>query len=365
MRMGEVQRVLGDKPAQAGRDLSLTLDLSLQQVAEKALDQVQKGVIVALDPQTGAIRAMASRPNFDPNVFSTGPSVAQWNVLNRPEAPLLNRALQGFPPASTFKIVTSIAALESGQYGPESQELSTESFCFEGLCYRDHGAYGKISFPMALQVSSNSAFYRVGLKIGPDALFDAARRMGYGSRTGFEFEAEEAPGLLGDQVWKFKVFGEPWRSVDTITAAIGQGAVEVTPLQMARMYAAIANGGYLVTPHLVERPLKRTAIGLQPSTLEIIRKGLRLVVTSGTATLLKDSALPSVAGKTGTAEAPPGRDHVWFAAYAPEDQPTLVVVALGENSGGFGGTVAAPLVKAVMVEWFKDKQDSAGRARAR
>ena len=350
---GQVQRIIGEKSAKAGQDLRLTLDLALQQAAERALDGVRKGAIVALDPQTGAIRALASRPTFDPNVFSPAPSSSQWSSLNSPDAPLLNRAFQGFPPASTFKIVTSVAGLESGRYTVDSKVMTMNSFCYAGLCYGDHGAHGAIGFPFALAVSSNTFYYQVGLKVGPDELFKAARRMGYGQVTGIELVEEETPGLLGDQAWKQEVLGEGWTPVDTITSAIGQGALQVTPIQMARLYAAVANGGWLVTPHLVERPTKRTWIGLKPATLQVLRDGLRQVVTIGTAKLLNDPNLPPVAGKTGTGEDPPRPDHAWFGGYAPADKPTLVIIAFGENSGGYGGTVAAPMVKALMNTWFR------------
>jgi penicillin-binding protein 2 len=350
---GQVQRILGDKPARAGKDLHLTLDLALQQTAEQALNRVRKGAIVAMDPQTGAILAMASRPTFDPNLFSDGPTTRQWADLNRPDAPLLNRAFRGFPPASTFKIVTTVAALESGLYQPGSKVLTTNSFCYAGLCYGDHGAHGMISFPFALAVSSNTFYYRVGLRLGPGPLFKAARRMGYGQLSGIELANEESEGLLGDPAWKQDALGEPWTPVDTITSSIGQGALQVTPLQMARLYAVVANGGWLVTPHLVERPTQRTWIGLRPATLAVLRQGLRMVVTEGTARLLNDPQLPPVAGKTGTAEDPPRPDHAWFGGYAPAGRPTLVIVAFGENSGGYGGTVAAPMVKALMTTWFR------------
>jgi len=350
---GQVQRILGDKPARAGKDLRLTLDLALQQTAEKALNGVRKGAIVAMDPQTGAIRAMASRPTFDPNLFSDGPTTQQWADLNRPDAPLLNRAFRGFPPASTFKIVTTIAALESGLYQPSSKVLTTRSFCYAGLCYGDHGAHGMIGFPFALAVSSNTFYYRVGLRLGPGPLFKAARRMGYGQLSGIELANEESEGLLGDPAWKKAALGEPWTPVDTITSAIGQGALQVTPIQMARLYAAVANGGWLVTPHLVERPTQRTWIGLRPATLAVLRQGLRMVVTDGTGRVLNDPSLPAVAGKTGTGEDPPRPDHSWFGGYAPAGRPTLVIVAFGENSGGYGGTVAAPMVKALMTTWFR------------
>jgi penicillin-binding protein 2 len=357
---GEVQRVLGDKPARAGRDLRLTLDLPLQQAAEKALDGVRKGAIVALDPRSGAILAIASRPTFNPNVFAAGPTLSQWNDLNRPEAPMLNRAFQAFPPASTFKIVSTIAGLESGRYGPNDTIGTVGQFCYDGQCYGDHGSFGAIGFQKALAVSSNSFYYKLGLAVGAEELFRAARRIGYGSPTGVELRQEESAGLLGDPAWKRRELGEAWTSVDTITSAIGQGAVTVTPLQMARLYAAVANGGTLVTPHLVEGERPRRAIGLKPETLRVLREGLRQVVTDGTATLLNDPSLPPVAGKTGTAEDPPRPDHAWFGGYAPAGQPSLVIVAFGENSGGYGGTVAAPMVKALMTTWFARAADGAG-----
>ncbi|MFM7435052.1 MAG: penicillin-binding protein 2 [Vulcanococcus sp.] len=350
---GQVQRVLGDKQAKPGKDLRLTIDLELQKAAERALAGVRKGAIVAMDPQTGAIRAMASRPNFDPNIFATGPTAAQWTALGGPEAPMLNRAFQGYPPASTFKLVTTIAGIESGRMTETSKLPTMNSFCYRGRCYGDHGSFGAIGFPMALAVSSNSFYYQVGLKVGPQELFKAGRRMGYGHLTGIELKDEDGAGLLGDEAWKRKVYGEPWTSVDTISSAIGQGPVLVTPLQMARLYAAVSNGGWLVTPHVVERPVERRWIGLKAATLRALRKGLRMVVTEGTATILNDPTLPPVAGKTGTGEDPPRPDHAWFGGYAPAGRPTLVIVAFGENSGGYGGTVAAPMVKALMTTWFR------------
>ncbi|NBR44520.1 MAG: penicillin-binding protein 2 [Synechococcaceae bacterium WB5_2B_268] len=352
---GEVQRVLGDKQAKAGKDLILTLDLDLQRAADEALGTVAKGAIVALDPRTGAVRAMASKPNYDPNIFSRNINTAEWKFLNRTEAPLLNRALQGFPPASTFKIVTTAAGIESGLMNAKSTLPTFNSFCYAGMCYGDHGSFGTIGFPLALAVSSNSFYYQVGLKVGEAELFKAARRFGYGSYTGIELKTEESPGLLGDAAWKKQVLKEAWTPVDTITSAIGQGALQVTPLQMARLYAAVANGGNLVTPHLVEgkHVPKPHGMGLKADTIKMLHQGLRRAVTEGTAKVLADPNLPAVAGKTGTGEDPPRPDHAWFGGYAPAEKPQLVIVAFAENSGGYGGTVSAPMVKKVMEVFFK------------
>lgn len=352
---GEVQRVLGDKQAKAGKDLTLTLDLDLQRAADEALGTVAKGAIVALDPRTGAVRAMASKPNYDPNIFSRNINTAEWKFLNRTEAPLLNRALQGFPPASTFKIVTTAAGIESGLMNAKSTLPTFNSFCYAGMCYGDHGSFGAIGFPLALAVSSNSFYYQVGLKVGEAELFKAARRFGYGSYTGIELKTEESPGLLGDAAWKKQVLKETWTPVDTITSAIGQGALQVTPLQMARLYAAVANGGNLVTPHLVEgkHVPKPQGMGLKADTIKMLHQGLRRAVTEGTAKVLADPNLPAVAGKTGTGEDPPRPDHAWFGGYAPAEKPQLVIVAFAENSGGYGGTVSAPMVKKLMEVFFK------------
>ncbi|MFS6819144.1 penicillin-binding protein 2 [Synechococcus lacustris Tous-12m] len=355
---GEVQRVLGDKQAKAGKDLTLTLDLDLQRAADEALGTVAKGAIVALDPRTGAVRAMASKPNYDPNIFSRNINTAEWKFLNRTEAPLLNRALQGFPPASTFKIVTTAAGIESGLMNAKSTLPTFNSFCYAGMCYGDHGSFGAIGFPLALAVSSNSFYYQVGLKVGEAELFKAARRFGYGSYTGIELKTEESPGLLGDAAWKKQVLKEAWTPVDTITSAIGQGALQVTPLQMARLYAAVANGGNLVTPHLVEgkHVPKPQGMGLKADTIKMLHQGLRRAVTEGTAKVLADPNLPAVAGKTGTGEDPPRPDHAWFGGYAPAEKPQLVIVAFAENSGGYGGTVSAPMVKKLMEVFFKKCQ---------
>ena len=352
---GEVQRVLGDKQAKAGKDLTLTLDLDLQRAADEALGTVAKGAIVALDPRTGAVRAMASKPNYDPNIFSRNINTAEWKFLNRTEAPLLNRALQGFPPASTFKIVTTAAGIESGLMNAKSTLPTFNSFCYAGMCYGDHGSFVAIGFPLALAVSSNSFYYQVGLKVGEAELFKAARRFGYGSYTGIELKTEESPGLLGDAAWKKQVLKEAWTPVDTITSAIGQGALQVTPLQMARLYAAVANGGNLVTPHLVEgkHVPKPQGMGLKADTIKMLHQGLRRAVTEGTAKVLADPNLPAVAGKTGTGEDPPRPDHAWFGGYAPAEKPQLVIVAFAENSGGYGGTVSAPMVKKLMEVFFK------------
>ncbi len=356
--LGHAIRVLGQKNARPGRDLKLTIDLDLQRVAEQAIGNTTGGII-ALDPRDGAILAMVSRPAFDPNWFSAGVSASVWKQLQQLQDPFLNRSLQGFLPASTFKIITTAAGIESGKFSPDSVLTTASALSFGGTTFNEHGghSYGTIGFPTALAVSSNTFFYQVGNRVGPEQLSRTAHRFGFGEPTGFELADEESPGLVGDPAWKKKVYGEPWWLGDTISMAIGQGPLLVTPIQLARMYAAIANGGYLVTPHVVaDRDLKPKPMGLKPETLATIKKGLRQVVTDGTAGILNDPNLPPVAGKTGTAEDPPRPDHTWFGGFAPLNQPRIVIVAFAQNSGGFGGTVSAPMVHKMLLYYFGKNQ---------
>jgi penicillin-binding protein 2 len=364
--MGNIMRILGEKKARAGQDLHLTIDLPLQEAAEAALGSY-KGAIVALDPRDGSILALVSRPAFNPNWFSLGLSETEWNRLQSLDTPFVNRALQGFPPASTFKIITTTAALESERLSPQTILPTFGNITVGGITFWEHNkvGFGSINFPTALAVSSDTFFYQVGMRTGPEEIFKAARRFGFGSHTGFELNQEESPGLLGDRAWKKRALGEDWYMGDTVSIAIGQGPLQITPLQLARMYAAVANGGYLVVPHMVQTKTnflaQRRPIHLKPSTLATLRAGLRQVVTNGTAGVLNDPALPPVAGKTGTAEDPPRPDHAWFGGYAPVDHPQIVVVAFAENCGGHGGSTTAPMVHKMLQVYFRQWQKPASK----
>lgn len=351
---GTVQRHLAQRSGGSGQDLQLTLDRPLQEQAEAALARVSRGAVVLMDARDGAILAIASRPDFDPNVFSDHLDPQAWAGLNSSAAPLQNRALQPFPPASTFKVITAMAALESGRLGSDGRLETTDRFCHGGRCFRDHGRFGSIGFGRAMAVSSNSFFYRLGLRTGPERIASTAQRLGLGSQTGIELNLEEGRGVVPEPDWKKRLLGQDWYEGDTINTAVGQGSLLVTPLQLARLYAAVGNGGQLVTPHLLKdstaRDLQRP-LRLQPRTLETLRRSLREVVTSGTGTALA-SGLPPVAGKTGTAEDPPRPDHTWFVGFAPLEAPQVVVVCFAQNSGGFGGTVAAPIARQVLGAYF-------------
>ncbi len=363
---GRPLRILGEKQAKAGNDLRLTIDWDLQMAAEKALGN-RNGTIVAMNPQNGGILAMVSHPTFDPNVFSKQrPSQRELQeILLNPEHPLLNRALRAYPPASTFKIVTTTAGLESGKFSP-STVLQTFGFLsFGGYRFNEwnHAGFGPLGFPGAIAMSSDTFFYQVGARVGGETLIDWTRKYGFGKRTGFEFTSEESKGFVPDEKWKQKVWKMPWTVGDSVNMSIGQGALLATPLQVGVMFAVPANGGYRVQPHLLkdneQAKTWRESVGMKESTVKVVRDGLRKVVTEGTGKALNVPTLPPVAGKTGTAEAWKRNgvkaNHAWFGGYAPADKPEIVIVAFAEHSGGGGGSVAGPMALTVMEDYFQRK----------
>lgn len=358
---GRVLRILGEKPAKSGNDVQLTIDLELQKVAEAALgDRI--GAIVVIDPNNGAVLAMASRPAFDPNIFSTRITDAQWAQLQGETHPFLNRALQGFPPASTFKIVTTAAALESGAYSPSTVLRTFPYIAVGGIQFWDwnRAGFGPLGFTGAMAMSSDTFFYQVAMRIREKPLIEMTRRFGFGELTGIEIVDEESPGLVPDDAWKQENVGVEWVLGDSINMSIGQGFLQASPLQVAVMFAVAANGGYRVKPHLLKDNEThvnwRESLNLEATTIDVLKQGLRKVISSGTAKALNDPSIPPIAGKTGTAEAPPYESHTWFGAYAPADKPEIVVVTFGEHSGGGGGSVAAPMAKKVIDAYFKKPQ---------
>ncbi|AKG23385.1 penicillin-binding protein 2 [Calothrix sp. 336/3] len=363
---GRPQKVLGEKQAKPGQDLHLTLDLDIQKAAEKAL-QGRDGSIIALDPNNGSVLAMVSHPNFDPNIFSQQkPSQKELvRVLTGANHPLVNRALSVFPPASTFKIVTTTAGIESGKFSPGTILPTYGSMNIGGVTFGEwnHAGFGPLGFTGAMAMSSDTFFYQIARGVGGPTLIDWTRRYGFGQKTGFEFTSEEARGNVPDEKWKRRVWKMPWTVGDTINMSIGQGALQTTPLQVAVMFAVPANGGYRVQPHLLkdDRDAKswRSSLNLKPVTVKILRDGLRKVITEGTGKSLNKPTVPPMAGKSGTAEAWKSRgvkaNHTWFGAYAPADKPEILVVAFAEHSGGGGGSVTGPMVLQVMEEYFQKK----------
>jgi penicillin-binding protein 2 len=360
---GKIKRVLGQKQARAGNNVKLTIDLELQKAAEKALGDFQ-GSIIAMDPNNGSILAMASRPNYDPNIFSRRMTSKEWKSLQSKDHPFVNRALRGFPPASTFKIVTNAAGIESGKYSPSTVLQTYPSLTVGGVTFGEwnHAGFGPLGFVGAMAMSSDTFFYQIGRGIGGPKLIEWTRKFGFGQKTGIELADEESKGLVPDDAWKRQRMNIPWSVGDTINMSIGQGFLLSTPLQVAVMFAVPANGGYRVQPHLLrdneEAKSWRESLNMKPETIKILRQGLRRVMTDGTAQALNVPTLPPFAGKTGTAEAwrkGVKRNHAWFGAYAPFDKPEIVVVAFAEHAGEGGGKVAAPMVVKVLEDYFHRK----------
>ena len=368
--LGSVQRSLGIKPPVGGKDLTLTIDLVLQKAAEKALSDKNAGAIVAIDPRTGAIRAMASRPNFNPNFFSKSfTTQKEYDYLFfSAKKPLFNRAINAYDPGSTWKPVTAMAGMETGQFPPEVLLKTTSCIKYGGHCFYEHNrkGFGTIGYVDALRYSSNTFFYQVGVGVGSEALSDAAIKLGFNGPTGIELNYEEGIGLVGNQAWAEQGRGwaepgtTPWIPEDIASASIGQAVVQVTPLQLARAYSVFANGGYLITPHLAQldidwkSPKYRQKVDIKNSTLLTIREGLRAVADSGTGWAINADLpdLPPVAGKTGTAEdSTGGSDHSWFVCFAPYEFAELVIVAFAQNTPGGGSVHALPMARQVLEAW--------------
>ncbi len=381
--LGRKIKVVNWSPPYPGDDVMLTIDIKTQLAAWSALkDHV--GAAVAIEPSTGRVLAMVSTPAFDPNELSTGISQEDWTKLvKNPLKILNNRAIQGlYPPASTFKPIHAMAALEDGDITPYSKIFAGPTFRFAGRDYRDWKpeGHGEINVKRAIIESSDTFFYQTGLKLGVDTLAKYSHGFGLGKKTGIELTNEKS-GLVPTSEWKKKAFGDRWYDGETISVSVGQGYMLVTPLQLANAYAAIANGGTIYTPHLVEKIESNgktisepapEAVGTLPvskRTLDYIKEGLRGVVTDdeGTARFLRYSHL-GIAGKTGTAQvkkmvervndvesiAYKYRDHAWFAGYAPYDDPKIAVAVIVEH-GGFGASAAAPIAREIFKAYLTDE----------
>lgn len=373
---GNPLSVVAEREAVPSRPIYTTFDREFQQRVQEILGD-RKGAIIVLDVHTGAVLALASGPSFDPNVF-IGPASALERdaVLSNPNNPLINRATQGtYPCGSVFKIVTMDAALESGIMQPD-----TTFWCpgyWEGLgpdyrktCWKEEG-HGNIRLDDALTASCDVTFYAVGQSLDetdPTILPAFGRDFGLGQPTGLE-GMEEVAGLVPSPTWKEETYGEGWWVGDTINLSIGQGYLLVTPLQVARMMAAVANGGTLYRPYVVGRvapageelpeivvePEEVGSLPTSPEYLAVIQDALAGVTTDsiGTASHRFTGLSIPVAGKTGTAQAPGAESlpHSWFAAYAPADDPEIAILAMAENAGE-GSEVAAPMVRQVVEIYY-------------
>ncbi|NLI95956.1 MAG: penicillin-binding protein 2 [Synergistaceae bacterium] len=332
-----------------GRDLRLTLDLGAQREAQQLLGE-RKGVILAMDVRDGAVKVLYSAPSYDPNPLTWGVSSAEWaRLLKDPDRPMMNRAISGaYPPGSTFKAVPALAALVENVVTPKTTVYCPGQFKLGNRVFRcwKRSGHGTVNLVTALKDSCDVYFYQVGLWLGADRLLDWSKKMGVGQLTGIDLPGESRGNLAGRE-WKKKRFSESWFQGDTVNYSIGQGFLLMTPLQLARIYAAFANGGTLVVPHLTaEEHPAGIDLHLPPDALGWVRKGMEEVVRSGTGRASGVFGV-SVTGKTGTAQNPHGEDHAWFVGYAPSDKPRYVAVALVEG-GGHGSSAAAPLVGQVL-----------------
>ncbi len=347
-------RTLGTVDPEPGRSIWLTLDLDLQRAAEEALAN-RPGAVVAMDPRTGEILALASSPSYDPNLFVGPLSPADWRRLSGPDHPQHNRATTAqYPPGSLFKIVTAAAALEAGQC------TTSERFHCDGVyrigswglrCWKRSG-HGKLSFMRGFAQSCNAMFATLGRRVGPETMAKMAGRFGLGDECDIDLP-EESEGLVPTPDWKRASRREPWYPGDTCQMAVGQGDCLVTPLQVAREMAVVANGGYRVQPHVILRiegesaptydAAKRSA-DLRPATIRALQAGMQAVVAPGGTGARIATDRYKIAGKTGTAQAPGGGPHAWFGGYAPAENPRLAVAVVVEH-GGNGSEVAAPIAR--------------------
>jgi penicillin-binding protein 2 len=384
--VGRRLKVISRQPPAAGYNIGLTIDRNLQFVAEEQLKN-KKGAIVAMHPGTGEILAMASSPSFDPNMFLQGIDKSQWsNLMSSKDHPLQNRAIAGqYPPGSTFKIVMALAGLEEGVINPEEEIFCNGSFTVGNHtyhCWRKQG-HGQVNLHRALVESCDVYFYNVGKRLGVDRIAQYAKMCGLGSATDFELGFEK-DGLIPTSEWKLQRFGIPWQPGETISTAIGQGYVLVTPLQMARLISALFNGGYLYQPSVIKWVGKENKkfyrfvpkvlghLHAKEQNMALIRDALIGVVNephgTGSSARLKNF---TVAGKTGTAQvlelgkekavskeaAAEFEDHAWFLGIAPVENPTLAVAILVEN-GGHGGSAAAPIAKRMFETYLGKRQQS-------
>jgi penicillin-binding protein 2 len=384
--LGRRVRVLHEVADVPGYTVHLTLDRQLQETAFEAL-KGKEGTIVVLDVNNGDVLAMVSTPAFDPNIFARGIKSDEWQALIKDRLrPLNNRAIQGqYPPGSTFKVIMAIAGLEEGVLQPESRISDPGFYYFGNRAFRDwkKEGHGAVDLHKAIVESCDVYFYQAGQRIGIDRIAKWARAFGLGEKTGAALDDEKS-GIVPDSEWKKKRFRQPWFPGETLSVAIGQGYLTVTPLQLANMMVAVANGGTLYRPRLVNRiesldgttvreygPEKIRTIAVKPGTLERVRSGLADVVkgAGGTGGAAR-SKIVEIAGKTGTAQVVEmkgaylkseqlsyfNRDHAWFVSYAPVQNPQIAVVVLVEH-GGHGGSAAAPMAKKVIEKYVELKTE--------
>ncbi|HET9952127.1 MAG TPA: penicillin-binding protein 2 [Candidatus Eisenbacteria bacterium] len=386
--LGRKAELLGDKRPilpKRGTDLTLTIDLDLQRAAENAFEPGQRGAVVALDPRNGEVLAFVSRPNYDPNEFSTGISFKRWKELSEGgSSPLFNRAIQAvYPPGSTLKPFVALCGLATHAIEPGTtfRETCDGAFQFGSRpfrCWNPRG-HGTLALRGAMAQSCDVYFYQLGIRLGLERLGEFMKVLGLSGRTGIDMPGERR-GLFPTPAWYDKRFGAGrWSRGLVLNLAIGQGESGVTPVKLAQLTAMIANGGMLWKPHLV-REAKRDGTpvdlpGLRPDSLsrrlDLSERDLRSVQQSmeavvndqgGTGGLSKVEGV-RVAGKTGTAQNPHGEDHALFICYAPAEAPEIAIAVLVENAG-HGGSEAAPVAQKILNAYFHPAEAESTRVAA-
>ncbi|MDD5085007.1 MAG: penicillin-binding protein 2 [Candidatus Omnitrophica bacterium] len=354
---GRVVRTLGERMPKPGDDLTLTLDMKLEKAIWDVMAPVKKGASTVVDLKTGEILAMVSKPGYDPNVFvKPGSNKERLRLLKDSSVPLINRNISAaFPPGSVFKIVTATAALESGKATPETRVVCGGSYRLTPhsrpvKCWKE-GGHGSVNFYEALEQSCNVYFCQLGRRVGADTLAKYARAYGLDGKSSINLP-NVREGTIPDEVWKEERFGEKWYQGETLSFAIGQGFVLVTPLQMLETVGLVANEGTLIRPHIIkDEKVDTMHIDLRPQTFKALKTGMRRVVQSDSGTG-HFARVPyfEMAAKTGTAQAPPKTAHAWFAGYFPADNPQVAVVVFVEH-GGAGGGIAARVAKGIAQAW--------------
>jgi len=370
--VGKVIRTLDNIDAIPGKPIQLTIDEDLQRIADTDLADKQ-GAVVAMDGHTGEILAMVSRPTFDPNDFAVRIPAQEWAALNSdPNTPLLNRAIQAqLAPGSTFKIIMATAMLESKALPDDFTAFCPGQAVFYGRvfhCWQAKG-HGSVDLHSGIVHSCDVFFYNVGQRLGIDKIYHYASGLGLGRRTGIDLPGEE-PGLMPSEEWVQRVYHHKWYAGETISVAIGQGAVTVTPIQLARAYNAVASGGVLVQPHLLKNvtDTKDERFPLSDDTVEKVTQGMYGVINegggtgyalrlqnvefsgkSGTAQLMSYQAGSKVGGRAGKLT------NGWFVGYAPRRNPDIVVAAVVQGSTEHGGTTAGPVVRDIVKAYYDKK----------
>jgi penicillin-binding protein 2 len=401
---GRAMRSLATTAPVAGNDLMLTLDIKLQKVAEQLFGE-GRGSMVAIEPSTGEILALVSRPGFDPNLFVDGIDPQNWDLLNTSlDKPLLNRALRGaYPPGSTIKPFLALSALESGKRTPQQSIADPGVFRLAGVAHYWNddkpGGHGVVDMHKSIVVSCDTYYYQLASETDIDETAKFLRALGFGTKTGIDIDGE-LEGTLPSRQWKSNRFAKStsearkWYVGDSISAGIGQGYNSFTPLQLAHATATIANDGIAIRPRLVRQITdaatgktrstaeldtnKPTPMSFKPENVALIKAAMAGVVTEGTSARIFAKAGYVSAGKTGTAQVfgmkrgekyvagrvnERLRDHAWYIAYAPADKPTIALAVMVEN-GGFGGSAAAPIAKTILDFYLLGKKPDINKLKA-